>query len=149
MHRFALLAVIASVGAALGAPRSAVARTDEPATAHTVTTSLTFVDPGYAVRGDLRARFKATDLGDGTWSVDVTFKPQKLSQGVYNDFSWIWYGVYGTASATATATTGAPLAITAPGLHYTTRNGVEHDLDVKCTFTVGADGVVTVQSLFI
>jgi hypothetical protein len=116
-----------------------------------VTTTMTFVDPPApqyeANVGQLKATFKATAAGGGTWSVSATFKPHALEHGVLvlgpGLPYWVWTQVRQTASATVATTTGQSCQFLASGLAGA--NGSA--LVVSCTLTVGTDGVVTVQAL--
>lgn len=121
------------------------------APAPAVVTSLTFTDPGYAVFGELRATFRATQLADGTWSISAVFRPHGLEMLWFNDGfpSGQYVPFHGSASATVTAETGVPIQIIAVGVYFRHPNlGTRVYRDVPCSFLVDADGIVTVQSIW-
>jgi hypothetical protein len=81
---------------------------------------------------------------------EATFTRHNLSWWWYSDFGWVEADVRGSAeTVTVAAETGVPVSISASGMYYLggmSRN-VPFDVDVNCTFTVDAAGVVTVQTI--
>jgi hypothetical protein len=120
-----------------------------------VTTSLSFFDPSAPQYsqfnlGELRAKFRTTSVANGTWSVEATFKPHSLDHAFYSYMPLgsplIWLDVSGSASTVVAAAPGNAIQITASGLSCANSNE-QFDLNVVCSFTVGTNGVVTVQSI--
>jgi hypothetical protein len=147
MRRFAIHSGLSLTLALAALVAAGAAEPPPPA----VTTTMTFVDPAaplyQANVGQLKATFKATAAGGGTWNVSSTLKPHALEHGVLvlgpGLPSWVWTQVRQTATATVAATTGQPVQFLASGL----AGADGSQLVVACTLTVGADGVVTVQAL--
>jgi hypothetical protein len=115
-----------------------------------VTTSLSFFDPpgihGF-YQGELRARFRAAPRADGAWSIEAVFRPHSLIHTESGPFSSYSAHVQGTASAVTTILSGVATQIVVPGLYNSMPSGGQYVIAVTCTFMVGDDGVVTVQSL--
>ena len=117
----------------------------------TVNNSLSFVNFAYATEGELSADFRATQLSDGTWSVEASFRP-KPSLRIFIlmwDLGGYWARVRGSASGPVIAAPGVPLQLDVPGLSYVNSNGIKVAFVTSCALLVGADGVVTVQSIFV
>src|SRR5262249_8959808 len=99
------------------------------------------------------ATFVATPLGDGTWSVESSFKPHALDHLVFGFFGVNRYDVRGSASSTVPSLApGATVEIGVTGMYFRgefLKKQVRADLWLVCSFSVDAAGHVaaTITSL--
>ena len=128
----------------------------EPRTDVVTTSLLVPVTPGVLYcQGWVSARFTATALSNGDWSVSADFRPHNLSICVppphCTELCGFWCNdVNRRASADFTATPGVQTQLTAPGMRWTNPvTGVQVDVVLLCTLTLDAAGTVTVQLITI
>jgi len=148
------------VGASLLDPGILAAVPEESATVRprdVVTTSLgvQVTQGSLYCNGWVNAKFNASRLSDGNWSVSADFRPRNFYICVPPPLCSELCGrrcndVRRRAAADFTATPGVQVQIPAPGMQLTNPiSGAQVDVVLLCTLTVDADGVATVQLITI